>query len=126
MGVALTRVFPVLALVIKQVFEVLHPGIVELAGLFNQPQIDSRHVFSLFAEVVCNHPLIPAKGFNCQIVLSPHPCRAGDHYFLTKSISCCWRTPPPPPPPPPPLQFHLLGCPGPSNFFLFALSLTPL
>ena len=50
-----------LALVVEQAIEVLDPGVVEFASLFNQQQVDPWHVFGLFADVVNNHPLSHPK-----------------------------------------------------------------
>ena len=58
-----------LALVTEQAIEVLDPGVVEFASLFNQQQVDPWHVFGLFADVVNNHPLIPPKDVDGQVVL---------------------------------------------------------
>ena len=69
---ALAVVFTVtaLALVVEQAIEVLDPGVVEFASLFNQQQFDPWHVFGLFADVVNNHPLIPPKDIDGQVVFT--------------------------------------------------------
>ena len=59
----------VLSLVVEEAVEVLDPSVVELAVLLDQQDIDSRHVFGLFADVVNNHPLIPPKNVDGQVVL---------------------------------------------------------
>ena len=67
MQTALTEVLPflVLALVIEEAVEVFDPGVVEFAGFLNEQQIDAGHVFRPIAEVVYNHPLVPAKYVYC-------------------------------------------------------------
>ena len=74
MKTALTEVLAViaLALVVEQAIEVLDPGVVEFTDLFNQQQVDLWHVFGLFADVVNNHPLIPPKDVDGQVVLPLH------------------------------------------------------
>ena len=59
----------VLALVVEEAVEVLDPSVVELAVLLDQQDIDPRHVFELYADVVNNHPLIPPKDVDGQVVL---------------------------------------------------------
>ena len=59
----------VLAPVVAQAVEVLDPGVVEFTSLFNQQQVDPWHVFGLLADVVNNHPLIPPKDVDGQVVL---------------------------------------------------------
>ena len=58
-----------LALVVEQVIEVLDPGVVEFASLFNQQQVDPWHVLRLLADVVNDHPLVPAEDVDGQVVL---------------------------------------------------------
>ena len=58
----------VLAPVVKKALEVADPGVVELGVLLDQQDIDPRHVFGLFADVVNNHPLIPPKDVDGQVV----------------------------------------------------------
>ena len=62
--------FPVLALVVKEAVEVLDRGVVKFACLLNQQQFLPGHVFWLFAEVLYNDSLVPAKDIYCQVVLS--------------------------------------------------------
>ena len=58
-----------LALVVEKAIEVLDPGVVEFTSLFNQQQVDPWHIFGLFADVANNHPLIPPKDIDGQVVL---------------------------------------------------------
>ena len=71
MKTALAVVLAVAAfvLVVEQAIEVLDSGVVEFASLFNQQQVDPCHNFGLFADVVNNHPLIPPKDVDGQVVL---------------------------------------------------------
>ena len=58
-----------LALVVEQAIEVLDPGVVEFASLFNQQQVDTWHVLLLLADVVNDHSLVPAEDVDGQVVL---------------------------------------------------------
>ena len=58
----------VLALVIEETVEVLDPGVVKFAGLFNQQQIYAGHSIQLGAEPVNSHALIPTKYVNGQVI----------------------------------------------------------
>ena len=71
MKTALTEVLALLvfAPVVEHAVEVLDPGVVEFTSLFNQQQVDPWHVFGLLADVVNNHPLIPPKDVDGQVVL---------------------------------------------------------
>ena len=51
----------VLALVVKKAFEVADPDVIELGVLLDQQDIDPRHVFGLFADVVTITPLSHPK-----------------------------------------------------------------
>ena len=68
-ALAVVHAVTALALVVEQVIEVLDPGVMEFASLFNQQRVDPWHVFGLFADVVNNHPLIPPKDVDGQVVL---------------------------------------------------------
>ena len=61
-----------LALVIEEAVEVLDPGVVKFAGLFNQQQIYAGHSIRLSAEHVNSHALIPIKYDNGQVILLLH------------------------------------------------------
>ena len=58
-----------LALVVEQATEVLDPGVVEFASLFKQQQVDPWHVLRLLADVVNDHPLVPAEDVDGQVIL---------------------------------------------------------
>ena len=62
----------VLALVIEETVEILDPGVVKFAGLFNQLQIYAGHSIRLGAEPVNSHALIPTKYVNCQVIQLLH------------------------------------------------------
>ena len=55
---------PVLALMVEEVVEVLDPGVVKFAGLFNQQQIYAGHSIRLGAEPVTSHALSTTKYVN--------------------------------------------------------------
>ena len=58
----------VLALVVEETVEVLDPGVVKFAGLFNQQQIYAAHSIRLGAKPVDSHALIPRKYVNGQVI----------------------------------------------------------
>ena len=62
----------VLALVIEETVEVLAPGVVKIAGLFNQQQIYAGYSIRLGAEPVNNHALILTKYVNGQVIQLLH------------------------------------------------------
>ena len=74
METALTEVFSLqmLSLVIEEAVEVLDPGVVELTRFLNQQQIDPGLLFWMLAEVVYDHPLVPAEYVDGKVVLALH------------------------------------------------------
>ena len=54
----------VLALIVEEAVEVLDPGVVKFAGLFNQQHVDSRYLLWLLAKAVNSDALIPTKYAN--------------------------------------------------------------
>ena len=63
---------PLLALIVEEAVEVLDPGVVKFAGLFNQKKIDSRHFLRLGAEPENSNALIPTKYVNSQVTQLLH------------------------------------------------------
>ena len=67
-----TEVFTacVVALVIQQSIKVRDPSVVELAGLFNQQEVDPGHVLVLLTELVDDDALVPSEDVDGYIILS--------------------------------------------------------
>ena len=63
----------ILGLIIQQVIDVLDPGMVNLFYLFNQQEVDPRHIYMLLAEPVKDHTHVPPEYTECSTVLFPHP-----------------------------------------------------
>ena len=61
-----------LALVIEETVEVLDPGVVKLAGLFNQQHVDRRYLLWLLAKAVDNDALVPTGYIDGQVILLLH------------------------------------------------------
>ena len=61
METALAKVLaiPVLALIVEEAVEVLDPGVVKFAGLFNQKHVDPRYLLWLLANAVDSDALQP-------------------------------------------------------------------
>ena len=58
----------VLALIIEEAAEVLNPGVVKFAGLFNQQHADPRYLLWLLAKAVDSDALVPNKYIDGQVI----------------------------------------------------------
>ena len=74
METALAKVLalPVLALIVEEAVEVLDPGVVQLAGLFNQQHVDPRYLLWLPAKAVDSDALVPTEYTDGQVILPLH------------------------------------------------------
>ena len=62
----------VLALIVEEAVEVLDPGVVKFAGLFNQLHVDPRYLLWLLAKAVDSDALVPTKYVNGQVIQLLH------------------------------------------------------
>ena len=62
----------VFALVIEEMVEVLDPGVVKFAGLFNQQHVDPRYRVGLLAKAVDSDGLVPTEYIDGQVILLLH------------------------------------------------------
>ena len=62
----------VLALVIEKTVEVLDPGVVKFAGLFNQQHVDPLYLLWLLAKAVDSDALVPTEYTDGQVILLLH------------------------------------------------------
>ena len=74
METALTKVLalPVLALIVEEAVEVLDPGVLKFAGIFNQQHVDPRYLLWLLAKAVDSDALVPTECIDGQVILLLH------------------------------------------------------
>ena len=74
METALAKVLalPVLALIVDEAVEVLDPGVVKFAGLFNQQHVDPRYPLWPLAKAVDRYTLDPTEYIDGQVILFHH------------------------------------------------------
>ena len=74
METALAKILalPVLALIVEEAVEVFDPGVVKVAGLFNQQHVDPRYLLRLLAKAVDSDALVPTEYIDGQVILLLH------------------------------------------------------
>ena len=61
-----------LALIVEEAVEVLDPGVVKFAGLFNQQHVDPRYLLWLLAKAADSDALVPTEYIHGQGFLLLH------------------------------------------------------